>query len=223
MNGHVCGLADDPGFQATLFVAIDFEGTTPKGHPPQPIEVAALGLRHTPGRGPVRSGLVYESFIKPPSHAPVTPTDTSQTGITPHDVDGARPAPVVLRTLDEALPMPPVLLVAHHAPVEADILFRYRTACPRLARIPVVDTRLLAKHVLPGLTSYSLDALLAHEDIPQPPRRHRAMDYVTVTAALFHRLLTRAARPRAITSLDHLVRVATRTPRAAQPTQLELS
>ncbi|WP_189970255.1 hypothetical protein [Streptomyces violascens] len=49
------------------------------------------------------------------------------------------------------------------------------------------------------------------------------MDDVTVTAALFHRLLTRADRPRAISRLGDLVRVAAGTPRAAQPTQLDFS
>ncbi|MFI6055971.1 exonuclease domain-containing protein [Streptomyces violascens] len=107
-----------------------------------------------------------------------------------------------------------------HGPVNGDVCGLAATAPPAPA---VVDTRLLARHVLPGVSSYGLDALLAHEDIPQPPRRHRAMDDVTVTAALFHRLLTRAARPRAISSLGDLVRVAARTPRAAQPIQLEFS
>lgn len=222
MNAGVSGLADDPGFQATQFVVIDFEGTTPKGHPPEPIEVAALGLRHSPGRGPVDSGFAFVSFINPPAHAPVTPADTAQTGITPSDVAGALTARSVLRQLDTMLPGEPVLLVAHHAPVEEAIIFRYRAACPRLAVTPVIDTRLLARHILPRLPSYSLDALLAHEGIPQPARRHRAMGDVTVTAALFHRLLTRAARPRAITRLDDLLRVAARTPRAARPIQLEL-
>ncbi|MGW2819104.1 3'-5' exonuclease [Streptomyces sp. NPDC001415] len=216
-------LAGDPDFCDTHFVAIDFEGTTPKGYSPEPIEVAALGLRHAAGRGPVASGFSFEAFIKPPTHAPLTAADTARTGITASDLVDALPAPPVLRSLEGALPGPPVLLVAHHAPLEAGILFRYRASCPRLAHVPVVDTRLLARHVLPGLSSYSLDALLAHEDIPQPPRRHRALDDVTVTAALFHRLLTRAARPRAISSLGGLVRVAARTPRAARPTQLELS
>ncbi|MGW2858340.1 3'-5' exonuclease [Streptomyces sp. NPDC001205] len=220
---HRSGLADDPGFRAVHFVVIDFEGTTPKGHPPEPIEIAALGLRHVPGRGPVNSGFRFVSFINPPRHAPVTPADTAQTGITPADVTHAPTARTVLGKLDEALPAPPVLLVAHHAPVEEAILFRYRVACPRLAATAVIDTRLLARHTLPGLPSYSLDALLTHEGIPQPAHRHRAMHDVTVTAVLFHRLLTRAARPRAITCFDDLVRVAARTPRATRPTQLELS
>ncbi|MFE9407343.1 PolC-type DNA polymerase III [Streptomyces sp. NPDC006704] len=223
MNLSPPRLAQDQEFTKTHFVVIDFEGTTPTGHSPEPIEVAALGLRHAPGRGPVPHGFAFASFISPPAHAPLTPSDTAQTGIATADLSGAPPARIVLRQLDEALPEEPVLLVAHHAPVEANILYAYRTACPRLARTRIVDTRLLAKHLLPGLPSYSLDALLAHHQIAQPTHRHRAMDDVRVTAELFHRLLTAAARPRTITSLADLVRVATRAPRAAQPIQLELS
>ncbi|WP_406172230.1 PolC-type DNA polymerase III [Streptomyces sp. NBC_00996] len=216
-------LADDPRFRDTHFVVLDFEGTTPKGLPPEPIEVAALGLKHEPGRGPVRSGFSFESFIKPPPHAPVQPLDVAQTGITPADVADAPRASIVLRALDAALPERPVLLVAHHAPVEANIIYAYREACPRLVYTRIVDTRLLAKHLKPELPVYDLDSLLAHYGIPQPESRHRAMDDVTVTAALFRALLTEAARHHKVTSVAELVRVASRTPRAAQPTQLELS
>ncbi|MFI6089503.1 PolC-type DNA polymerase III [Streptomyces sp. NPDC051218] len=215
-------LADDPQFRDVLFVVIDFEGTTPKGYPAEPIEVAALGIQHVPGRGPMPSGLSYQSFISPPQHAPLAIRDTAQTGITSADLAEAPAARAALRALDTILPTTPTLLVAHHAPTEANILYAYRAACPHLAQTRIVDTRLLAKHILPDLPAYDLDALLAHHGIPQPARRHRAMDDVTVTAELFRRLLTAAARPRAITSLHDLVRVASRTPRATQPTQLEL-
>ncbi|MGX1668595.1 3'-5' exonuclease [Streptomyces sp. NPDC055400] len=215
-------LAEDPAFQDTHFVVIDFEGTTPKGAPPEPIEVAALGLKHEPGRGPVRSGFSFQSLIRPPAHAPVLPFGVIQNGITPEDVADASPAVTVLRALDEELPQRPVLLVAHHAPVEGNIIYAYREACPRLAYTRIVDTRLLAKHLAPDLPAYNLDALLAHYGIPQPAHRHRAMDDVGVTASLFRTLLTEAARSHVITSLTGLVRVSSRRPRAGAPTQLEL-
>ncbi|WP_327356345.1 3'-5' exonuclease [Streptomyces sp. NBC_01304] len=215
-------LAEDPAFQDTHFVVIDFEGTTPKGAAPEPIEVAALGLKHEPGCGPVRSGFSFQSLIRPPTHAPVTPFGAKQNGITPEDVTDASPATTVLRTLDEELPPRPVLLVAHHAPVEGNFIYAYREACPRLAYTRIVDTRLLAKHLAPDLPAYDLDALLARYGIPQPPHRHRAMDDVIVTASLFRTLLTEAARRHAITSLTSLIRVSSRRPRASAPTQLEL-
>ncbi|WP_406336315.1 3'-5' exonuclease [Streptomyces zaomyceticus] len=216
-------LADDPAFRDTHFVVIDFEGTTPKGAPPEPIEVAALGLKHEASRGPVHSGFSFQSLIRPPAHAPVSPFGVKQNGITPADVADASPAATVLRALDEELPEHPVLLVAHHAPVEGNIIYAYREACPRLAHTRIVDTRLLAKHVAQDLPAYNLDTLLAHYGIPQPPHRHRAMDDVVVTASLFRALLTKAARTRVNTSLADLVRVSSRRPRAGEPTQLELS
>lgn len=215
-------LASDPAFQETHFVTIDFEGTTPTGASPEPIEVAALGIQHLPGQGPVRSGFEFQSLICPPLHAPVTALDTKQTGITASDVAEAPDAATVLHALDAALPARPKMLVAHHAPVEAGFIYRYRDHCPRLAYTRLICTRLLARHMWPGLPSYSLDALLAHCGIPQPAHRHRAMDDVTVTAALFRHLLTEAAREQTIASLADLVRAAGMQPRAAAPTQLEL-
>ncbi|WP_327257716.1 3'-5' exonuclease [Streptomyces sp. NBC_01244] len=215
-------LADDPLFQDTHFVVLDFEGTTPRGASPEPIEVAALGLKHERGRGPVRTGFSFTSFIRPPAHAPITSFGIAQTGITMRDVAEAPPAATVLHALDEALPEPPLLLVAHHAPTEGGILYNYREACPRLACTRIVDTVLLAKFVVPGLDSYSLDTLLAHFAIPQPAHRHRAMDDVTVTAVLLLTLLAEAAVSHKITTVAHLLRVASRPPRATQPTQLEL-
>lgn len=215
-------LANDPAFQESHFIVVDFEGTTPKGASPEPIEVAALGLQHVPGRGPERSGFQFQALIRPPAHAPVTRLDTEQTGITPADVADAPDAATVLRALDEALPGRPKMLVAHHAPVEAGIIYRYRDHCPRLAYARLICTRLLARRVWPGLPSYGLDALLAHCGIPQPERRHRALDDVTVTAALFRQLLTDAAAQYTITTLSDLVRAAGIKPRAAHPMQLEL-
>lgn len=216
------GLPRCPAFRETHFVVIDFEGTTPKGFSPEPIEVAALGVQQKPGRGPVRSGFAFQSLIRPPAHAPVTPLDEAQTGITPADVSSAPDAATVLRALDESLPGRPNVLVAHHAPVEAGFLYRHRDACPRLAQTRLICTRLLASHLWPGLPSYTLDALLAHSGIPQPPNRHRAMDDVTCTASLFRHLLTEAARHHTINTLSALVRAAGLQPRAAAPTQLKL-
>lgn len=215
-------LAVDPAFAETHFIVVDFEGTTPKGAPPEPIEVAALGMQHEPGRGPVRSGFQFQSLIRPPDHTPVTQLDTAQTGITAADVADAPDAATVLRTLDEVLPGRPKVLVAHHAPVEAGIIYRYREHCPRLAYAQLICTRLLACRLRPGLPSYGLDALLAHCGIPQPAHRHRAMDDVIVTASLFRHLLTEAARHHTITTFTDLIRAAGVKPRATAPTQVEL-
>jgi DNA polymerase-3 subunit epsilon len=44
-------LATDAAFTKTVMLVIDFEATTPAGHRPQPVEVAALAAQHVPGRG----------------------------------------------------------------------------------------------------------------------------------------------------------------------------
>lgn len=215
-------LVEDPALVETDFIVIGFEATTPQGAPPEPIEVAALGLRHAPSRGPVRSGFRFEALIRPPTHAPVTPSDSARTGITASAVAEAADAGTVLRALDMELPGSSKVLVAHHAPVEAGIIYRYRDACPRLAYARLICTRLLARDVWPGLPSYTLDALLAHCGIPQPAHRHRAGDDVMVTAALFRHLLSEAARNHSITTLGDLIRGAGIKPGTAHPRQLEL-
>ncbi|MEV3857651.1 3'-5' exonuclease [Streptomyces sp. NPDC050095] len=222
-------LADDPVYGACLFVVIDFEGTTPAGAPPEPTEVAALALRHRPGRGPWPTGWQFQALIKPPAHAVITEADVRQTGITPAMVATAPPAREMLHRLETTLPITDgedgggVLLVAHHASVEANFLDRYRTACPRLARTRLIDTRLLARHLLPDAPSYTLDALLHAAGIGRPADRHRALPDVAVTAELFAHLLTVAASTRHVRCMADLLRIAARTPRSARPTQLSLT
>ncbi|MFD8379052.1 PolC-type DNA polymerase III [Streptomyces sp. NPDC059679] len=212
-------LSEDDAFRATPFWVIDFEGTTPRGHRPEPIEVAVLAVQHRPGVGPLPTGFTFRSFIKPPGHAPLTPRDTAQTGIRPQDLADASPAPVVLAELESQVPEGPVLLVAHHAPVGAGFLYAYRDACPRLALTPLIDTVLLARTVHPTLDSYRLDALISHLKLPPPARRHRAMDDVSITVRVFRKLLGDAARCGLLTSLADLTRIAGRSPKAPAPHQ----
>ena len=163
-------------------LVIDFEATTPAGHRPQPVEVAALAVQHVPGYGPQPTGWIYESLIRPPDFAPVTSMMTRTTGIRPEDVASARTVDQVLAELDTAAPAGPLLLVAQHAPVEASLLFDHRDHCPRLAATALLDTRLLAKALRPQLPSFGLDALIAAFNLPRPADRHRALADCTVTA-----------------------------------------
>lgn len=94
-------LAQDPVLATTLLV-IDFEATTPAGHRPQPVDVAALAVKHVPGYGPQPTGWIYESLIRPPAFAPVTSMMTRTTGIRPQDVASARTVDQVLAELDAA-------------------------------------------------------------------------------------------------------------------------
>jgi DNA polymerase III epsilon subunit-like protein len=214
-------LTDDPDFRAATFLVIDFEGTTPKGHRPEPIEVAALALRHRPGLGLVETSR-YQSLIRPPAHAPITPFDTDQNGLRPHDVEHASPAAHVLADLDRHLGDPPYLLVAHNAHTEAAFLYDYREHCPTLASTHLLDTIKLARLAHPGLPSYGLDHLMVHLRIPRPRNRHRAMPDVEVTTALFTHLLTAGTKAGHWRSLRDLLATAGLTPRATHPHQQSL-
>lgn len=208
-------LAEDPVFGATTLLVIDFEATTPAGRRPQPVEVAALGVRHVPGRGPQPTGWHYQAVIRPPAFAPVTAMMTRTTGMRPEDVASARTVDQVLAELDAAAPDGPLLLVAQHAPVEAALLYDHRDHCPRLASTALLDTLLLAKALHPGLPSYGLDALITAFGLPRPADRHRALADCTVTALLLRRLLTDAARSSSYTGLADLVAVAGRPAKSA--------
>lgn len=213
-------LAGDPAYRQAHFGVIDFEGTTPTGRSPEPIEVAVAGLRHHDGQGPQPSGFRWEALMRPPAYAPVTPSVTAQTGIRPEDCAGRPSAGEVLARLDAELPSGPTLLVAHNASVEAGFLYRYREHCPRMALLPVLDTIAMAKAAHSGLPGYSLDALIGHFRLDRPTDRHRAMADVDVTAALFIRLLTDLVRAGTFGTLADLVKRCARRPRAAQPVQL---
>ncbi|MFE5162666.1 PolC-type DNA polymerase III [Streptomyces sp. NPDC056697] len=161
-------LSEDEDFRAARFWVIDFKGTTPRGHRPEPIEVGILALQHRPVVGPLPTGYTFRSFIRPPEHTPLTAMDTAQTGIRAQDLADASPAAAVLGTLESQVPTGPVLLVAHHAPAKAGFLYAYRDTCPRLARTALIDTVLLARTLHPGLDSYRLDALVSHLHLPRP-------------------------------------------------------
>jgi DNA polymerase III subunit epsilon len=184
-------LMDDGRFGRTCFVVIDFEATTPAGHRPEPIDVAAVALRATGGG--LREVSRFAGLIRPPGHAPVTPFDTEQTGITVAMVAERPAAAEVLAQLDSRLTEPPYLLVAHNAPTEAGILYDYRLHCPTLATIDFLDTVRLARAVFPDLYSHRLDVLINHLGIRRPIDRHRAMPDVEITVAVFSRILAEGA------------------------------
>lgn len=169
-------------------VVIDFEYTTPTGAAPEPIEIAVQALRVRDGK--LERTARWEALMRPPRHAELTTFDINQTGITP-DMLADRPcAGDVLAELDRRFTAGPYVLVAHHAPAEARLLFDYREHCPNLARIDLLDTVRLARDRYPELPKHGLDDLLRHLRIPSPPHRHRAMADVQVTTDLFIRMVT---------------------------------
>lgn len=211
-------MTDDPELAATTFIVLDFEGTTPTGRPPEPIEVAAVGLRYREGSWQLTAR--FEALMRPPVHAPVTAFDIVQTGITAQMVADQPSAAEVLARLDTRLTCPPYLLVAHNAPTEAGMVYRYRDACPTLASTHLLDTVRLARHVLPGLPhGYGLDALLRHLAIPRPKNRHRAMPDVEATIAVFCRLIDEACSLGEPSSVQGLMSLAGYQAKATRPVQ----
>ncbi len=128
-------------------VVIDFEYTTPTGAPFEPIEVAVQALCVRDGR--LERATRWEALMRPPQHAELTPFDIGQTGITP-DMLAQRPcAGEVLAELDRRFSAGPYVLIAHHAPAEAGLIYAYREHCPHLARIDLIDTVRLARNLTP--------------------------------------------------------------------------
>ncbi len=208
----------DEEFRATTFHVIDFEATTPRGHRPEPIEVAVISLR---AQGTELIEIArFTELMRPPSHAPITSMDTSQTGIAPHMVATMPPAGEVLAKLDAWLTPPqPWLMVAHHAPTEAGILYDYRQHCPGLAVIDFLDTVRLSRVIYPDLHSHGLDALTDHLKIPPLPGRHRALPDTQLTAQLFVRLLSEGARIGVWSTLRQIRKAGGCKARAAMPRQ----
>jgi DNA polymerase III subunit epsilon len=210
-------LTEDPAFLATTFVVIDFEATTPAGHPAQPIEVAALAVRYR--QRAWAQGGSSTSLIRPPEFAPVTPADTAQTGLTPEQLRQAPTPAEALGALDRRFTAGPYLLVAQHAATEAGIIYNQREHCPALARIDFIDTIPLARQIIPGLANYKLDTLLAHFSIRQPADRHRAGPDVEVTAQVFFHLIRAADEMPQFSDLAALVKAAGCTAKCNIPVQ----
>ncbi|GLW49684.1 DNA polymerase III subunit epsilon [Streptomyces sp. NBRC 14336] len=214
-------LTKDTAFQATTFVVIDFETTTPTGYPAQPIEVAALALRYEDGAWKETGRTA--SLIRPPAFAPVTPADTAQTGLTAEQLHQAPTPAEALGALDRRLTAGnSYLLVAQHAATEANVIHNQAEHCPTLARTDFLDTIPLAKHLIPGLPNYKLDTLLAHFGIKQPADRHRAYADVDVTAQVFLQLISAADENAQLNDLAALVKAAGRTAKLNLPIQAGL-
>src|SRR5258707_15877696 len=110
------------------FVVVDFETVTPRGRPPEPLELAAVRL--LPGLV-LDPAFQFSRLIRPPDDAPLTTFDTQQTGIGAHDIADAPDAATVLRQFDACLGQEHPLLVAHNARYEAAIFQRFAPYCPQ--------------------------------------------------------------------------------------------
>jgi DNA polymerase-3 subunit epsilon len=204
----------DAAFTRHTFLVIDFETLTPAGRRPEPIEVAAAAAQ-------TRDGMLAEvdrfhALIRPPADVPLTPFDIAQTGITQRDLDQARPAADVMAALDRRLTRPPYRLVAHNAPHEAGLIADQSQHCPTLAATPLLDTVRIARAAYPHLSSYRLDTVLRHLQIPIPADRHRAMTDVELTLRLFARAVSDGAAAGRWATLHQLDAVAYLPPKPSR-------
>lgn len=199
-------------------MVLDFEGTTPRGYSPEPIEVAAVALQRADDGDGWRQVWSFQELIKPPEHAPVTAFEAVQTGITAAMLADRPGAGTVLARFDAQLADGPHLLVAHNAATEGGMIYRYREHCPALAATHLLDTVKLSRALLPDAPGHSLDALIDHLRLPRPARRHRAMPDVEATVALFQHLIDVAAE-RGTRTLGDVLRSCRATAKATLPVQ----
>lgn len=205
--------------QDATFVVIDFETVTPKGRPPEPIEVAAL--RVTPSLQ-IDPDFVYSEFIALPNDVQLTSFDTAQTGIRSTDLQWAQPVEEVLGRLDRSLGLNSCVLVAQNARYESAILAQFSDACPRLSAMPFVDTIALAKYIRPDLLNHKLDTLAASFAVPIPTNRHRALPDVRVTLDVFLKMLPLLSKMGSL-ELGQLFQIAGLNSRRGVETHLTIS
>lgn len=182
------------------FLVIDFETTTPKGYPPEPIE---LGLVRVDGTQ-IDSSAQKSWFIKPPVHAPLTSFDTSQTGITSKDLINAKSSGEIFDILEKICGKQDYVFVAQNAKYERSVCERFYERRPSLAGRRFIDTILLAKHILPNLPNFKLDTLAKTLGIQIPPDRHRALADCIITAQVLSRLLSQSE----LTDINQLFSIA---------------
>lgn len=210
-----------PLVRDTIFLVVDFETVTPKGRPPEPLELAAMRL--LPGLV-VDPAFQFSRLIRPPADAPLTVFDTQQTGIRAQDIADAPDAITVLRHFDECLGQNDLILVAHNARYEAAIFQRFSACCPQASTRSFLDTVALGKYLEPGLPNYKLDTLAHHFRLSIPAHRHRALPDVELTIQILRRLLQHSMEKAPQATVADVLRTAgLASPQAKEePTQISL-
>lgn len=188
----------------TEFLVIDFETITPKGRPPEPIELGMLRIVENE----IDRKAAVDFLIKPTQGLHLTKFDTEQTGIKESDLIGKPSAIEVIKRIDRTCEKKDYVFIAQNAKYEANILSHYIEQCPAIAKTPIIDTILLAKHVFPKLQNYKLDTLANELQIQIPRDRHRALPDCVLTAKVFLRLLEMQNQRGKLKNLDELLEVA---------------
>jgi|GEM_PF-821584 len=202
----------------TEFLVIDFETLTPKGHSPEPIE---LGIQKINGyKIDINASISW--LIQPPEGLHVTKLDTIQTGIKESDLVGKQSIDQVMKRVNNSCMKKDYVFIAQNAKYEANILSHHTKKYQGIAKTPIMDTILLAKHVLPNLPNYKLDTLAHALNLTIPKDRHRALPDCILTAHVFLRLLEMQNEKKEIIYLDELLRIAEINTKYNHPVQIDI-
>lgn len=159
------------------------------------VDVETTGLRAESGDRIVEIGAIkvrngselgrYQTLVNP--ERPLSPEAIAINGITPEMVADAPPFRTI--TADLLGFLNGSVLVAHNAGFDMNFINceLIRIGRPRW-KDPVVDTVAMARHLIPGLPSYRLDALAQRLGITFG-ERHRSIGDVEATVDLFHKML----------------------------------
>lgn len=202
----------------TEFLVIDFETITPKGRPPEPIEVGILRIK----QNEIDDKASIDWLIKTPEGLHLTRFDTLQTGITEQDLTSGIDAKMAMKIIDKSCSKKDYVFIAQNAKYEANILSHYTDECRGIARTPIIDTILLAKYVLPRLKNYKLDTLANALGLQIPRDRHRALADCFLTAEVFLKLLKLQKEKREMIYLNDLFHIAKIKTKYSQPQQMTL-
>ena len=202
----------------TEFLVIDFETITPKGRPPEPIEVGILRIK----QNEIDNNASIDWLIKPPDGLHLTHFDTMQTGIKEQDLVNRIDAKRAMRMIDKSCSKKDYVFIAQNAKYEANILSHYTDECRGIAKTPIIDTILLAKHVLHKLPNYKLDTLANTLGLQIPKDRHRALADCFLTAEVFLGLLKLQNEKGEIKYLEDLFRIAKIETKYSQPQQITM-
>ncbi|OGO86098.1 MAG: hypothetical protein A2Y24_04470 [Clostridiales bacterium GWE2_32_10] len=191
--------------EETSFLVIDFETVTPKGRPPEPIE---LGLIRISNAYNIDDKTARSVFIKPPEGVKLTSFDTYQTGITESDISNAESSQEVMRRLDNVCAQKDYVFIAQNAKYEANILSAHVDNNPNIKKTRFIDTILLAKKIIPGLPNYKLDTIADILSIKIPKDRHRALPDCILTAQIFIEMLELCKGKENVKYLNDLMKIA---------------
>lgn len=167
------------------FMVIDFETVTPKGVPPEPIQLGLVQIDNLQ----VSQTKQKSWFIKPPSFAPLTEFDTQQTGITEKDLQNAKNSNEIFNILEKVCGRNDYVFIAQNANYELSICKRFYEGREKLGKIKFIDTIKLAKLAFPNEKSYKLDNLAKLFSIEIPKTRHTALTDCILTGEIFIKLV----------------------------------